>query len=432
MSLALHGSDSTPTRRRQQLTLGARLELSAALGYSLAPVCIVAAVLLHVSFVGPHLHPTGLFLMGVVAAAWFGGAGPGLLAALLATLVLPKFVPRLYPVIADFFDLPRFLTFAVTGLAVGWGTTFRRRAEAALRKSELELREARNELETKVAERTADLRFSEERYARALDASNDGLWEWNIQTDEMFVSTRMKEILGFAPDARFMSRADFFARQPIHPDDRRRVNEAREASLAGKTQRYEIEYRVLPRAGELRWVRSRGKVFHDSVGRPLRISGSLTDITDRKRADEAIRRSEEGYALAMEASGEGHWDWNIVTDEYHASPRMLEMYGFPPGTTFKNRADFLARFPFHPDDRPRWEEAIAAHFAGKTARFDIEIRMVPRGETRWIHLTGLLTRDASGKPVRWTGSAADITERRCAEDELRLSEQRYALAIEAI
>jgi PAS domain S-box-containing protein len=150
-----------------------------------------------------------------------------------------------------------------------------------------------------------------------------------------------------------------------------------------------------------------------------------------RRSEDALRRSQQGYALAMEASGEGHWDWDIVADQYHASPRMLELYGFPPGTTFKNRADFIAKFPFHPEDRPRWEEAIAAHFAGKTARFDIEIRMTPRGETRWVHLTGLLSRDASGKPVRWTGSVADITERRCAEDALRLSEQRYMLAMEA-
>jgi PAS domain S-box-containing protein len=169
----------------------------------------------------------------------------------------------------------------------------------------------------------------------------------------------------------------------------------------------------------------------DATGELSRWNAALTDITDWKLAEEALRRSEEGYALAMEASGEGHWDWNIVTDEYHASPRMLELYGFPPGTTFKGRADFLARFPFHPDDRPRWDKASAAHFAGETARFDIEIRMIPHGEMRWIHLTGLLSRDASGNPVRWTGSVADITERKCAEDALRLSEQRYALAMEA-
>jgi len=395
-----------------------------------------------------------------------------------------------------------------------------------------------------------------------MDAADEGHWEWNMVTDEMFLSQRMKEILGFASDAQFARRADFFARQPIHPDDRQRVNDAREASLSGTAPRYEIEYRVIPHPGELRWVRSRGKVFRDDRGCPVRITGSFTDITERKLANEALRRSEERfalavagstdgiwdwdiqsdemffseraqtlyglepggtirhraewrrmiafhpedtqpqltavedylagrspaydgewrvrhadgsyrwvrirglcvrdesgrptrlagsvsdidarkcaeaalrvseqrYALAMEASGEGHWDWNVASDEFYADPQMLELYGFPPGTTFAGRSDFLARLPLHPEDRPKWEAAAAAHFAGTMARIDMEIRILRHGETRWIHLTGLVSRDAAGKPTRWTGSVADVTDRRAAEDALRLSEHRYALAMEA-
>src|SRR6266576_7046195 len=142
-----------------------KLEESTALRYALAPGCVAAAVLLHISVIGPVpvwsqsaplIHPTGLFLAGIVAAAWFGGAGPGFLAALLATFALPQLIAMNYPLIAGFFDLPRFLTFGMTGVAVGCGATFRRRAEAALRRSELELRQARNELEMKVAERTTE------------------------------------------------------------------------------------------------------------------------------------------------------------------------------------------------------------------------------------------------------------------------------------
>ncbi len=106
-----------------------KLEESTALRYALAPVCVAAAVLLHISVIGPVpvwsrsaplIHPTGLFLAGIVAAAWFGGAGPGFLAAVLATFVLPLLIEMNYPLIAGFFDLPRFLAFGITGLAVGW------------------------------------------------------------------------------------------------------------------------------------------------------------------------------------------------------------------------------------------------------------------------------------------------------------------------
>src|SRR5262249_44542628 len=120
----------------------AKLERSAALRYALAPVCIAVALLLQISISGrvpewsqspPLIHPTGLFQIGIVAAAWFGGAGPGLLAALLATFVLPHLIVMNYPLTAGFLDLPRFLAFAITGLAVGLGTTFRKRAEGELR-----------------------------------------------------------------------------------------------------------------------------------------------------------------------------------------------------------------------------------------------------------------------------------------------------------
>src|SRR6266852_3882846 len=97
------------TRDRAELSVQhrfvAKLEESAALRYALAIVSVAVAVLLHISPVGPFLHPTGLFLACVVAAAWFGGAGPGFLAALLATLVLPQLIDMNYPLIADFFDL---------------------------------------------------------------------------------------------------------------------------------------------------------------------------------------------------------------------------------------------------------------------------------------------------------------------------------------
>jgi PAS domain S-box-containing protein len=438
----------------------------------------------------------------------------------------------------------------------------RRQAEDALHRAHDKLEELVVLRTSELAQANESIRRSEERYARAMEASEDGHWEWDLATDEMFLSARMKEMLGFTADTHFASREEFFARQPIHPDDRAIVKEARAAILTDPTWRYDIEYRVVPRPGELRWMRSRGKVFRDERGEALRITGTLTDITERKVADEALRRSEERfslavagstdgiwdwdiltgemffsertqilhglepgptvrqrsewramyqlhpddvesqsraindyiagratiydgewrvrqangsyrwvrgrgvcvrdasgratrmvgavsdidsrkraeaalrsseqrYALATEAAGEGHWDWIIATDEFYASPRMLELYGFPPGTTFKGRADFLAQFPFHPEDRPKWEEAAAAHFAGSTARFDIEMRMLPRGETRWVHLIGLLSRDASGNPMRWTGSVADITDRKGAEEALRLSEHRYALAMEA-
>jgi PAS domain-containing protein len=218
----------------------AKVEESTFLRYALAPACIAIAVLLHLSHAGPFLHPTGLFLAAIVAAAWFGGAGPGFLSALLATFALPQLIPMNYPLVAGFFDLPRFLAFAITGVAVGCGTTFRRRAEDALRQHELELRATRDELETRVTQRTAELRFSEERYARAMEASNDGLWEWNPLNDKLFVSPRAKHLLGVPDDVEIRTHADVKVHGGFHPDDRRRISQSFRSSLAPGSPGFDI------------------------------------------------------------------------------------------------------------------------------------------------------------------------------------------------
>jgi len=281
------------------------------------------------------------------------------------------------------------------------------------------------------------LQRSEKRYARAMDAAGDGHIEWVVATDEIYASARLLEMYGFPVDTTFRNWANFLERVPVHFEDRDRVIDAINATFASTSDRLELEMRVL-RHGETRWHHLTGLCSRDATRELLRWNAAITDITDRKLADEALRQSREGYALAMEASGEGHWDWNIAKNEYHLSARLLELCRFPPGATFENREDFLAQLPVHCEDRPRWEEAIAAHFAGEAARFDIELRLHADGETRWIHVTGILSRDASGKPVRWTGAVADITQRKHAEEALRrseaalrVSEERYALALEA-
>jgi PAS domain S-box-containing protein len=160
----------------------------------------------------------------------------------------------------------------------------------------------------------------------------------------------------------------------------------------------------------------------------------VSDVTAREHAEQALRLSEERYALAMQASGDGLWDWKVATDEFYASRQMLEIYGFPPDTVFAGRSDLLARLPFHPEDRPKWEQAAAAHFAGDTVRLDFELRIVPGNEIRWIHLTGLCARDASGALTRWTGSVRDVTERKRAEEQLKRLERqlRDAQRLEAL
>ena len=274
----------------------AKLEGSTALRYALAPVCIAVALLLEISVIGPLpvwspsaplIHPTGLFQACIVAAAWFGGAGPGFLAALLATLVLPLLITMNYPLIAGFFDLPRFLAFGITGLAVGWGTTFRRRAEAALRRSERELRKARNELEMKVLEQTAELRRSEALLAEAQKLSRTGSFGWKVSTGEMLWSEETFRIFRYD---RTTKPTMELALQRVHPEDAALVKQTIErASQDGKD--FEHECRLLMPDGSVTYVHVVAHAVRDEAG-SIEFVGAVMDVTDRKQAEEALRKAQ--------------------------------------------------------------------------------------------------------------------------------------------
>src|SRR5262249_45159514 len=154
--------------------------------------------------------------------------------------------------------------------------------------------------------------------------------------------------------------------------------------------------RTLHAGGETRWSLLSGMCVRDAAGKILRWTGSATDVTARKRAEEALRESEQRYELAMLASEAGFWDWDVATDKDYVSPKLLEKIGFPAGTEFDGRADFSARGPWHPDDLANWERAVTELFAGSGTRLTGEMRTIHGAETRWYRLSGLCLRDSAG------------------------------------
>ncbi|HYL24962.1 MAG TPA: PAS domain-containing protein, partial [Burkholderiales bacterium] len=261
------------------------------------------------------------------------------------------------------------------------------------------------------------LRASEQRYAHAMEGSDAGHWDWDLVSDQMFVSERAREMLALPAGALPATCTELMALVPMHPDDRAsRLASVAESIASGIHER---DYRVIPRDGEWRWLRSRGKVFRDASGAALRMTGSLTDITERKRAAEALRLSEQRYARAMDAAEAGHWEWNVATDEMFVSARQREMLELPAELHFGNREAYLAAIPFHRADRERFRAAAKRHIDEVWPRFEQEFRVVVKGdETRWMRLAGKSHIGTDGKPTHFTGSLADITDQKRAEELL--------------
>ena len=130
------------------------------------------------------------------------------------------------------------------------------------------------------------MRASEKRWQLALRGSNDGLWDWNALTGEVYISARWKQMLGYA-DNEIPNLSEEWERR-VHPDDLARVKTDIAAHLARETPYYVSEYRMQARDGSWKWVLARGQGVWDERGRPLRMAGSHTDITDRKRAEEQL------------------------------------------------------------------------------------------------------------------------------------------------
>jgi len=261
------------------------------------------------------------------------------------------------------------------------------------------------------------LRVSEERWQLAVQGSNDGIWDWNIQTGDVFFSPRWKAMRGFE-DHEVSNHLDEW-RSRIHPDDLDRVLQHIDAYLAKEAPEFCEEYRVQRKDGSYMWILDRGAALWGDDGKPLRMAGSETDITERKRAEEDLRESEERLRLSLEAAKQGIYDLNVETGEAHVSPDYATMLGYDPATFRETNAAWIERL--HPDDRERVADYYKAYVSGKIPEYQIEFRQRShRGDWRWILSLGrIVERDARGEPLRMLGTHTDITERKAMENALR-------------
>ena len=276
------------------------------------------------------------------------------------------------------------------------------------------------------------LRVSEERWHLAVRGSNDGIWDWNIQTGGVFFSSRWKAMRGFG-DHEIKDDIDAW-RSRIHPDDLDRVLQSIDAYLAQHTQEFCEEYRVQRKDGSCMWILDRGMALWADDGTPLRMAGSETDITARKGAEEALEESEMRFALAVMGSTDILWDahrlrgepWYAPETPIWWSPGVQELLGLEESEPFQTLDQWAVRL--HPEDKERVFSQLTAHIDQRVP-YDAEYRLrTNRGDYRWIRGRGQAMWDEHGEVRRMSGSCQDITDRKRADEALRKSEERYARA----
>ncbi|HEY9602997.1 MAG TPA: PAS domain S-box protein, partial [Allocoleopsis sp.] len=177
-----------------------------------------------------------------------------------------------------------------------------------------------------------------------------------------------------------------------------------------------LEYSIPMPEGE-QYFEARMVRFHENE-----VIAVTRNISDRKRAEDSLRESEEQLQLALEGSGDGFWDWNVQTGETYLSPRYLEMLGYEADELSPDLSTWERLI--HPDDRAWVMEILNAHLANSSVPYNFDYRLLTKsGEWKWIANYGkVAARDPNGTPLRMTGTHRDVSDKKRAEQQLQWKE----------
>jgi PAS domain S-box-containing protein len=263
-----------------------------------------------------------------------------------------------------------------------------------------------------------DLAENQERLRLAQEVARIGTFEWNLQTGVNQLTPELEAMYGLPPGGFAAGHRTW--QDLICPEDRdqgvRYVHEAMEKGS------FAAEWRVTWPDGTTRWLYGRAWVSKDDTGKPLRLMGANTDVTERKLAELELLRvnadlaeNQERLRLAQQVARIGTFVWNLQTGESQLAPELEAMYGLPPGGFAAGRRTWQDLIC--PEDRDQGVRHV--HEVMETGSFEAEWRVIwPDGTARWLFGRAWVFKDGAGKPLRLIGANIDVTERKLAELEV--------------
>jgi len=254
---------------------------------------------------------------------------------------------------------------------------------------------------------------SEERLRFLHESAADAAWEWNAVSNQEFYSPRWWRMLGYEPGE--LGGGLGLWKQLLHPDDAALALRTIQHAYEGRAESYEVEFRLRHKAGHYVPLLSRGFIIRDTSGRPVRVAGTNTDLTELRRIEQAVRESERHLAAAQAIAHVGSWTWDLRTNAVTWSDEHFAIFGHVPQAIVPSREVFGAAL--HPDDRARVLAAVQGAVKDR-GMYSVDCRIVrPSGEVRHVQCRGTVRLGLDGQPATMAGTVQDLTERHRVEHE---------------
>jgi signal transduction histidine kinase/CheY-like chemotaxis protein len=280
------------------------------------------------------------------------------------------------------------------------------------------LSEALEELVYRGQERETELRRTSEFLRFVQHVGGFGIFELDLESAQIEATPLFFNLIGVEPLGPTFTRHDWLA--TIHPEDFESVIHALSHAIEGGPT-VQAEYRTLLQDGSVRWLATRGEISKDPEGSPMRLIGTVADITERKHLEASLRQKTESLNIAQNAAGVATMDLNFHRRSWISSDNLYEMLAIPPTTQLNDLNGRLASV--HPEDL---ERARRAPFETDPAHpaYACEYRvLLPEGGERWIAEKADVAHGRSGEILRITGALIDVTDRKRTEADRQLAEQ---------